>query len=77
MAGACSMWITPGSRHLSSFGNSGCEYLETVGVFFALHLGAVETPRVADVVNVTDVSDVSDVTHVTHMAYLPALAEVA
>ena len=77
------MWITPGSRHLSSFGNTGCEYLETVGVFFALHLGAVKTPHVADVVNgtdvvnVTDVTGISDVTHVTHTAYLPALAAVA
>ena len=80
MAGACSMWITPGSRHLSSFGNTGCEYLETVGVFFALHLGALETPQVADVVNgidVTDVTGITDVTHVTHTAYLPTLAAVA
>lgn len=68
MAGACSMWITPGSRHLSSFGNTGCEYLEMVGVFFARHLGAIETPQLTDVTDVTDV---------THMADVPALAEVA
>lgn len=40
LAGACSLWITPGSRHLASFDTTGNEYLEQVGMFFARHLGA-------------------------------------
>jgi len=39
LAGDCSMWITPGSRHLASFGATGREYVELVGVFFTRHLG--------------------------------------
>jgi fermentation-respiration switch protein FrsA (DUF1100 family) len=35
------VWITPGNRHLSSFGVAGREYVEMVGAFFARHLASV------------------------------------
>ncbi len=39
-AGQGAMWITPGTRHLSSFDIAGREYLNLVGNFFATHLSA-------------------------------------
>ena len=54
VAAACSLWITPGSRHLSSFGTTGPEYLELVGGFFARHLSAPPMPFVADGADVID-----------------------
>lgn len=40
-AGESAVWITPGNRHLASFGVAGREYEALVGAFFARHLAAV------------------------------------
>lgn len=40
-AGHAAVWITPGDRHLASFGVVGREYVELVGAFFARHLAPV------------------------------------
>lgn len=45
-AGGGTMWITPGSQHLSSFGLVGSEYLDVVGDFFAEHLCATASTTV-------------------------------
>jgi pimeloyl-ACP methyl ester carboxylesterase len=36
----CQLWITAGSKHLSSYGVEGRVYLETVATFFSRHLHA-------------------------------------
>lgn len=41
------MWITPGRRHLASFGVMGREYLEQVGMFFSEHLASAVLVAIA------------------------------
>jgi uncharacterized protein len=56
MAGACDTWITPGTRHLSSYSMTGQAYLDQVGVFFARHLCTAATPPVADTQEMAEVA---------------------
>ncbi len=56
MAGEGTMWITAGSRHLSSFGMAGREYLDNVGGFFAQHLAPDVSMPVATTYVMADVA---------------------